>query len=79
MRSPSNWAPAEIEFHKLDALPKKPHDKKTIQQAMKVLHRMVHKQAEKYGGNDSKLLPAGIAEGAPTFKTFIRICSALEG
>lgn len=31
--------------------------------AMKVLHKMIHAQAKAYGGKNSKLLPAGIAEG----------------
>jgi hypothetical protein len=67
MGSPSDFAPAEIEFNKLDDLPNKgngkPHTAAEIMKAMKVLHQMVHKQAEKYGGKDSKLLAAGIAEG----------------
>jgi len=62
MSSPSDFAPAEIKFDKLDDLPNKgkgkPHTAAEIMKAMKVLHQMVHKQAEKYGGKDSKLLAA---------------------
>lgn len=66
MGSPSDFAPSEIEFNKLDDLPNKglgkPHTPEQIMAAMRVLHKMIHKQAEHYGGKDSKLLPAGIAE-----------------
>lgn len=81
MSSPSNFAPAEIQFNKLDDLPNKgkgkPHTAADIMKAMKVLHQMIHKQAEHYGGKHSKLLPAGIAEEAPTFKTFLKLCATV--
>jgi len=79
MSTPSNFAAPEIKFKKLDDLPGKgkgkPHTAAEIMHAMKILHRMIHAQAEKYGGKDSKLLPAGIAEEAPTFKTFLKLCN----
>lgn len=81
--TPSNFAKPEIEFKKLDDLPGKgkgkAHTAKEIMHAMKVLHQMIHAQARAYGGKDSKLLPAGIAENErPTFKTFIRLCNEAE-
>ena len=67
MSSPSNFAEPEIKFNKLDDLPGKglgkPHTPDQIMAAMKVLHKMIHAQARAYGGKNSKLLPAGIAEG----------------
>lgn len=63
MSTPSDWAPAEVEFDKLDDLPKgKPNTNDQIMNAMRVLHRMIHAQAKAYGGKKSKLLPVGIAE-----------------
>lgn len=63
MSSPSDWAPAEVKFKKLDDLPKgKPNTAAQVMQAMKALHRMIHAQAKAYGGTHSKLLPVGIAE-----------------
>ncbi len=68
MASPSDFAPPEIEFNKLDDLPNKgkgkPHTAADIMKAMAVLHKMIHAQAKHYGGKESKLLPAGIAEGS---------------
>ncbi len=82
MSSPSNFAKPEIKFDKLDDLPNKgfgkPHSVEAVMKAMRVLHKMIHQQAEHYGGKDSKLLPAGIAEDAPTFKTFLKLCDAAE-
>lgn len=71
--SASKWADPEINFHKLDDLPKgKPHTPDAVLKAMKALHAMVHAQARAYGGKNSKLLPVGIAE-APTFKTYLKL------
>ena len=70
----SKWAPAEIDFKKLDDLPKgKPHTPDAVIKAMKALHQMIHAQAKAYGGKDSKLLPVGIAEDAPTFKAYLKL------
>lgn len=78
MSTPSDFAAPEIEFKKLDDLPGKgkgkPYTADEIMRAMKVLHKMIHAQAKHYGGKNSKLLQAGIAEEAPTFKTFLKIC-----
>lgn len=67
MSSPSNFARPKVRFKRLDDLPNKgkgaPHTADEIMAAMKVLHRMVHAQAAAYGGEHSKLLPVGIAEG----------------
>lgn len=72
--SASFWAEPEVEFKKLDDLPKgKPHTPDAVIKAMKALHQMVHAQAKAYGGKDSKLLPVGIAEEAPTFKTYLKL------
>lgn len=63
--TPSDFAKPELEFNKLDDLPKgKPHTAADIMKAMAVLHKMIHAQAAHYGGKNSKLLPAGIAEGS---------------
>lgn len=68
MSSPSNFAKSEIKFDKLDDLPNKgkgkPHTSDEVMKAMAVLHKMIHAQAQHYGGKESKLLPAGIAEGS---------------
>lgn len=68
MSSPSDFAAPEIEFKKLDDLPGKGLGKAytpdQIMAAMKVLHKMIHAQAKAYGGKNSKLLAAGIAEGS---------------
>lgn len=66
--SPSDFAPTEIKFKKLDDLPKngKAYTPAEIMAAMKVLHKMVHAQADAYGGKRSKLLPVGIAESDET-------------
>lgn len=68
MSTPSDFAKPEFEFNKLDDLPNKgkgkPHTADAIMKAMAVLHKMIHAQAKHYGGKDSKLLPAGIAEGS---------------
>lgn len=75
--SPSEFAPPEPEFaeyKKLDDLPKngKVHTAAEIMKAMAVLHRMVHAQAKAYGGKNSRLLAAGIAENC-SFKTFLKV------
>lgn len=63
MSTPSDWAAAEIEFKKLDDLPKgKPNTGDQVMAAMRALHKMIHAQAKAYGGKNSKLLPVGIAE-----------------
>ncbi len=66
--SPSNFSKPEIKFDKLDDLPNKgkgkPYTAAEIMKDMKVLNHMLHKQAEHYGGEDTKLLQAGIAEGS---------------
>jgi hypothetical protein len=61
--TPSDWAPSEVEFKKLDDLPKgKPNTGDAVMAAMRALHKMIHAQAKAYGGKNSKLLPVGIAE-----------------
>jgi hypothetical protein len=60
----SFWAKAEIDFDKLDDMPKKPYTPEDIMAALKILNKMVHLQAHAYGGKESKLLPVGIAEGS---------------
>lgn len=64
MSSPSDFAKSEIKFDKIDDLPKggKAATADQIMAAMRVLHKMIHAQAHAYGGKNSKLLPAGIAE-----------------
>lgn len=66
MSSPSDFAKSEIKFNKIDDLPKggKAATADQIMHAMRVLHKMIHAQAHAYGGKNSKLLPAGIAEGS---------------
>ena len=50
-------------FKKLDDLPKgKPNSYEDVMKAMAVLFKMVTRQSHAYGGKNSKLLPAGIAE-----------------
>lgn len=77
MSAPFDFSKSKIKFKKLDDLPNKgkgkPYTPDQIMKAMAVLHKMIHKQAEYYGGEDSKLLPAGIAEEAPSFKQFLVI------
>jgi hypothetical protein len=71
MSNASDWAPPEIDFDKLDDLPKgRPHTQQEVMAALKVLFKMIHAQARAYGGKNSKLLPVGIAEGKPTFAQF---------
>jgi uncharacterized tellurite resistance protein B-like protein len=61
--TPSDWAPTEVEFKKLDDLPKgKPNTGDAVMAAMRALFKMIHAQSHAYGGKNSKLLPAGIAE-----------------
>lgn len=66
--NPFDFAAPEVEFKKLDDLPGKgkgkPNTAADIMKAMAVLHKMIHAQAAAYGGKNSKLLPAGIAEGS---------------
>jgi hypothetical protein len=82
MSTPSDFAEPEEEFKsykKLDDLPPrgaKLNSKDDVMKAMAVLHRMIHAQAKAYGGKNSKLLPVGIAEQAPTFKTFLKLIDA---
>lgn len=77
--TPSDFQPPVIQFKKLDDLPPgRPNTSDEVMRAMTVLHKMLHAQSEAYGGKDSKLLAAGIAEAAPTFKTFLRLCEAQE-
>jgi hypothetical protein len=74
MASPSDFAPAIIKFKKLDSLPRGTvHSSDDVMKAMVVLHRMIHAQAQAYGGKNSKLLPVGIAEHC-SFKTFLTLC-----
>jgi hypothetical protein len=77
----SKFAKPEIEFKKLDDLPGKgfgkPHTAAAVMAAMKVLHKMLHAQAAAYGGEDSKLLAAGIAEGL-SFKSFLKLCEGKD-
>jgi hypothetical protein len=63
--TPSDFAKPEVEFNKLDDLPKgRPNTAAEVMKAMAVLHKMIHAQAKHYGGKNSRLLPAGIAEGS---------------
>lgn len=63
MSSPSNFSKPKIRFKKLNDLPKgRAYTGAEILAAMKVLNHMIHDQAKAYGGKESKLLPAGIAE-----------------
>ena len=65
MGTPSDFSKSVIKFKKLDDLPKgAPHTADEVMKAMAVLHKMIHMQAQKYGGKKSKLLPAGIAENS---------------
>lgn len=65
MSTPSDWAEPEIDFKRLDDLPPgAPHTQAAIMDAMRMLHKLVHAQAKAYGGKNSKLLQAGIAEGS---------------
>lgn len=65
MGNPFNFAKSDHQFQKLDDLPKdKPHSIDAVMKAMKALNHMLHKQAEHYGGKDTKLTQAGIAEGS---------------
>lgn len=64
MSTPSDFAKSDIKFDKIDDLPKgKVATADQIMAAMRVLNKMIHAQAKAYGGKNSKLLPAGIAEG----------------
>jgi hypothetical protein len=62
MGNPFDFAKPVIKFDKLDDLPKKPHTPEEVIKALQVLHKMVHAQADHYGGKNGKLLPAQIAE-----------------
>lgn len=77
MSSPSDFAKSEILFKLLDDLPKgKPYTHDEIMDAMKILFKMVHAQSDAYGGKNSKLLPAGIAERI-TFKQYLSLLSEI--
>lgn len=62
MGNPFDFAKPVIKFDKIDDMPKKPHTYETVMKALRALHKMVHAQAEHYGGKHGKLLPAQIAE-----------------
>jgi hypothetical protein len=62
MGNPFDFAKPVIKFNKLDDLPKKPHTPQEVIAALKVLHKMVHAQADHYGGKHGILLPAQISE-----------------
>jgi hypothetical protein len=60
--SPSKFSAPTIDFKALSDLPAKPHTSLEVLQAMLVLHKMIHAQTVAYGGEHSKLLPAGITK-----------------
>lgn len=64
MSSPHKFAKSKIKFNKIDDLPKDgiPASQEQVMRAMSVLYKMIHAQSLAYGGKNSKLLPAGIAE-----------------
>lgn len=81
--SPFSFTPPKAEFKsfkKLNDLPgpnEKIHSADDVMAAMKVLYQMVHAQSEAYGGENSKLYAAGIAETC-SFKTFLNICEDIS-
>lgn len=54
-----------LNFKKLDDLPKgRPNSYEEVMKAMSVLHKLLLKQSEAYGGKNSKYLPAQVVEGS---------------
>jgi len=82
MSSPSRFAKPEIKVNKLDDLPNKgkgkPYTPDEIMKAMRDLYKLVHAQAKAYGGKNSKLLQAGIAETLLKNVANMEIASVLE-
>jgi hypothetical protein len=63
MSSPSAFKKSSVKFTRLSPMPKnRPYTIPEIEKALKALHKMVHDQAERYGGEHSELVKAGIAE-----------------
>lgn len=53
------------DFKKLDDLPKgRPNSYEEVMKAMSVLHKLLLKQSEAYGGKNSKYIPAQVVEGS---------------
>jgi hypothetical protein len=66
--NPFDFAKPIIKFKKLDDDGKgkenKPYTHDEVMAALAVLHKMIHAQAEHYGGMNGKLLQAGVVEGS---------------